>query len=61
MELKGILTLATAPRGQVGTGIGGCEHLLADRSLEEDWVGGNDFWGDGVGSAYALIMITVRF
>ena len=49
MELKGILALATAPRGHVGTGIGGCERLLADGSLEEDWVGWNDFLVGGWG------------
>lgn len=49
MELKGILALATAPRGHVGTGIGGCERLLADGSLEEDWAGGNDFLVGGWG------------
>lgn len=58
MELKGILTLATALRGHVSTSVGGREHLLVAGSLGENWVDGSGFGGHRSSS---FVMIKLDF
>ena len=58
VELKGILTLATALRGHVGTSVGGHEHLPAAGSLGENWVDGSGLGGHRSSS---LVMMKLDF
>lgn len=37
-------TLATTPKGHVGTSVGRCRHIFADRNLKDDWVDGSGFF-----------------